>query len=382
MKCVFIGSDFVPKVGGIAQFMYGIMSQLPTEYVEAIAPPIPGWELFDRQQKFPIHRLLTNSKWAESTRHTKWMFPQFYRQLRKVPDVDIVICCHGTLSLMLAARLLKLTRGTPFAVFLHGMDILGVRNRSRWVYYKRLLQAADIVFPNSNMLKEVAFTAGVRPEKLHLIHPCINASELKVKIPSNELRQRLGLVGNYIILTVSRLTEAKGVDTVIEALPRVKKTLPNVHYVVIGDGPAQAALESLAEDLGVSGLVSFLGAKAHQEVANFFAMSDVFVMTPYDNSDTVNVESFGIVYLEANFLRLPVVASSAGGIGDAVKHEETGLLVAPGQPAELAQAIIRLAGDEVLSKKLVEKGYQRVVDEFTNAAAASHFLEALATHLE
>lgn len=382
MKCVFIASDFAPKVGGIAQFMYGIISQLPPENVVAIASPTPGWKAFDKQQSFPIYRLPIRGTWAESTRHTRWMLFHFLRQLRKVPDVELVVCCHGTLTLMLAARLLKFFQGTPYGVFLHGLDILGVRTRPQWPLYKRLLQGADIVFPNSQMIEAAAAAGGVRPNRLHLIHPCVNVDELQVKTPSSQLRERLDLVNKFIILTVGRLTKAKGVDTVLQALPQVLEAIPQAHYVVLGDGPARFDLERLAREQDVSQAVTFLGAKAHQEIADFYAMSDLFVMTPHENPDTMNVESFGIVYLEANFLELPVIASRAGGITDAVKHGETGLLVPPGQPAALAQAIIALQQDLKLSQELVKNGRQRVLDQFTSAAAARQFLNVLSTHLK
>lgn len=362
--------------------MYGIISQLPPDSVEVIASPAPGWEAFDKQQPFLIHRLPIRSGWAESTRNTKWMLPYFGAQLRKIPDVDMVVCCHGTLTLMLAARLQKINKGTPYSVFLHGLDILGVRARRQWFLYKRLLQAANIVFPNSTMIQKAALSGGVQPNKLHLIHPCIQVSDLQVKIPSAQLRQRLGLLNKYIILTVARLTQAKGVDTVIQALPQVTTVIPQAHYVVIGDGPAREELEAVAVENGVNKYISFLGAKAHQELADFYAMSDLFVMTPHQNPDVVNVESFGIVYLEANFLGLPVIASRAGGITDAVKHGETGLLVPPGQPSALAQAIIRLQQDLNLSQEMAKNGRQRVLDRFTSVTAANHFSNALSTHLK
>ena len=378
---VFIASDFAPRIGGIAQFMYGIISQLPPERVTAIALPTPGWQAFDEQQNFPIHRLQIPFAWAESTSHTKWMLLHYFRQLRRTPDVDMVVCCHGNLTLMLAAYMLKKSKGTPFSIFLHGLDILGVRQRGRWSLYKRLLQSANIIFPNSEMIKNAALSGGVDPNNIHLIHPCVNVDVLQVSIPSAQLRQNLGLANRFVILTVARLTKAKGIDTVIQAIPQVLKAIPNAHYVIVGNGPARSDLETLAVDHGVESLITFLGAKAHQEIAGFYAMSDLFVMTPHENPDTINVESFGIVYLEANFFGVPVIASSAGSIKDAVKHEETGLLVPPDQPSLLSQAIIRLHRDSDLSQKLVKNGRQRVADEFTSEAAASRFVNAVSTHL-
>ncbi|MCA9957000.1 MAG: glycosyltransferase family 4 protein, partial [Anaerolineales bacterium] len=306
----------------------------------------------------------------------------FYRQLRKLPEADLVVCGHGTLSLMLAAYWHRKRRGTPFAVFLHGLDFLGVRGRPQWPIYKWLLQSADMVFPNSTMMETaVRQSTNIHPRKLHLIHPCIIENKLQVTVAPDTMRQRLDLAGNYILLTVARLTKAKGVDTVIQALPQILRAIPQAHYVVVGDGPARAELEALAEASSVGQKVSFLGTKPHTEVANFLAMSDLFVMTPHENPDTVNVESFGIVYLEANYLKRPVVASSAGGIPDAVKHEETGLLVLPGQPAELAQAIIRLQEDDDLTRRLVDVAYQRVMQQFTSAEAARRFQAVVAQQL-
>ena len=379
---VFIASDFAPKIGGIAQFMYGIISQLPPEKVTAIALPTPGWQAFDEQQNFPIHRLNIPFAWAESTSHTKWMLFHYFRQLQKIPDAGMVVCCHGNLTLMLAAYMLKKTRGTPFGVFLHGLDILGVRQRRRWLLYKRLLQSADIIFPNSEMIKDAALSGGVSSTNIYLIHPCVNKDVLQINTASEQLRQSLGLVEKFVILTVARLTKAKGIDTVIQAMPQVLQVIPNAHYIVIGDGSARSDLEALASDLGIENHITFLGAKAHKEIADFYAMSDLFVMTPHENPDTINVESFGIVYLEANLFGLPVVASSAGSIKDAVKHEESGLLVPPGQPSSLSQAIIRLQQDSDLSQKLVKNGRQRVVENFTSDAAAKRFVNASAALLK
>ncbi|WP_420645341.1 glycosyltransferase family 4 protein [Candidatus Leptofilum sp.] len=383
MKYAFIASDFMPRVGGISQFIYGLLSQLPPDQVVAIAPPTSGWELFDAQQRFPVHRFLTQKRWAYSVRNTKWMLPQFLFQLRKLPQVDLVVCGHGTLSLLLAAYLNKRSRGTPFGVFLHGLDFLGVYGRPQWPIYKWLLQSADMVFPNSSMMKTaVQQSTNLPPNKLHLLHPSIIESELQVTVPADVLRQELGLENNFVLLTVARLTRAKGLDTVIQALPEVLAAIPQAHYVVLGDGPARLELEALAEAHKVHPNISFLGAKAHAEVANFLAMSDLFVMTPHENPDTVNVESFGIVYLEANYLKRPVVASAAGGIPDAVKHDETGLLVTPGRPAELAQAVIRLWQDEALAQRLVAHGYKRVLQQFTSTAVARQFEQRVAYGLK
>ena len=379
---VFIASDFAPMLGGIAQYMYDVISELPPQRVQAIALPTPGWEPFDQQQPFPIHRLRIPRRWAGSTTHLKWMMPYYFRELNAISDIGMTVCCHGNHTIMAAARLLRLVRRVPYAVFLHGYDILGARKRRVWPYYKRLLRAADIVFPNGRITRQAALSAGVNPDKLHVIHPCVNLAHLKVKRTPEQLRRELGLTNKYVILTVGRLVKRKGIDVVIQALPQILTAVPETHYVVVGDGPDRLRLTQLADNYQVSNHITFIGAKTHQEVADYFAMSDVFVMTTHEYTATGDIESFGIVYLEANLLGSPVVASHAGGVEDAVIHEKTGLLIEPDQPAELAQVIIRLQRDPVLSKELADYGRQRILAEFTSAAAARRFLNALPSHVQ
>lgn len=382
MNLVFIASDFAPKMGGIAQYMYDIIHELPPKHVQAIALPTLGWQKFDEKQSFPVRRLQISESWAESTSKIKWMLPKYIKELYAIPDVGMTICCHGNHTLMAAARTLKLTRGVPYAVFLHGYDIFGPRTRKVWPYYKRLLRTADIVFPNGHATKQAALATGVAPEKIQIIHPCVNLADLEVKKDPEQLRSELGLNDKYILLTVGRLVKRKGLDTVIQALPKLLTTVPNAHYLVVGDGPDRARLEQLAQEYQVAEHVTFIGAKTHQDVACYFALSDVFVMTTYENKAIGDIESFGIVYLEANLLGSPVIASTAGGVKDAVIHEKTGLLISPGEPVELTESIIRLYENFEFAQQLANYGRQRVLQNFTSEVAVRHFLNALPLDLQ
>jgi phosphatidylinositol alpha-1,6-mannosyltransferase len=175
------------------------------------------------------------------------------------------------------------------------------------------------------------------------------------------LRHDLGLSDRKVLLTISRLVPRKGIDTVLRSLPQIAQSVPNVYYLIGGDGPDRARLEALVEQLGVAHRVRFLGKIPYDDLVRYYNMADVFVMPSRENMPFV--EGFGIVFLEANACGKPVVGARSGGIPDAVLNGKTGLLVEPDDEVELAQALIRLLTDEYLAAQLGQQGQQRVVQE-------------------
>jgi phosphatidylinositol alpha-1,6-mannosyltransferase len=243
--------------------------------------------------------------------------------------------------------------------------------------FSALLRAAQVVFAISQGTANTALGLGVKPERIRVIHPAVNPAQLASKIPPEMVRQRYGLQGKKCILTVGRLVERKGFDTVIRALPAILEVIPEAHYLIVGGGPAEAGLKALVADLGLETYVTFAGPKSHDEVADYYLASDLFVMISREIPGKGDVEGFGIVYLEANLLGRPVVAGRSGGVADAVVHEETGLLVDPRDPAGVAAAVVRVLSDSDLAQRLGENGRSRVLSDFSGAAAAQKVLVAL-----
>jgi phosphatidylinositol alpha-1,6-mannosyltransferase len=161
---------------------------------------------------------------------------------------------------------------------------------------------------------------------------------------------------------VSRLVKRKGIDTVLKALPEVLEVVPNVQYVVIGDGPEIANCKLLIVNCKLEHHVQFLGQLSDEERTVWYKRADVFVLVPRRIKG--DVEGFGTVYLEANSFGLPVIGSRTGGVPEAVKHGESGLLVEPDDPKETAQAIIKLLTNKQLASKLGRQGKERVISEF------------------
>jgi phosphatidylinositol alpha-1,6-mannosyltransferase len=243
--------------------------------------------------------------------------------------------------------------------------------------FNALLRAAQVVFAISQGTANTAVDLGVTPERIRVIHPAVNPALATSKTPPKTVRQRHGLQGKKCILTVGRLVERKGFDTVIRALPAILEVVPEAHYLIVGRGPVESGLKHLAADLGLEQHITFVGYVPDNELAAYYQTSDLFVMISREIPGKGDVEGFGIVYLEANLLGKPVVAGRSGGVADAVMDEETGLLVNPCDLGEVSAAVTRLLSDPALAHRMGETGRARVLSDFTGATAARRVLNAL-----
>lgn len=213
----------------------------------------------------------------------------------------------------------------------------------------RALRAMDAVVVPSRYLARLVASWGVASERIEVIPnavilpvPRAGGQPARARPPGDERR---------LLVTVGRLVPHKRVDEIIEVLPE----LSGVELMVIGDGPERAALQARARRLGCQDRVIFTGALPPPQVLGRLREADVFVL----NS---RYEGFPHVVLEAFGASVPVVATAAGGTPELVRHEESGLLVPPGDAAKLRQAIARVLEDRTLRGRLVEGGHAAVAD--------------------
>lgn len=163
--------------------------------------------------------------------------------------------------------------------------------------------------------------------------------------------------GSPVIGAVGRFSEEKGHRYLLEAMTQLRRSLPGARLVLVGYGALEADLRSRAAALGVEGLVTFAGERDSAEMMGSF---DLFVQPSL-------YESQGLAILEAMAAGVPVVASDVGGVGDAVRDGQNGLLVPPADPPALAAAIVRLAGDRELSNRLAARAGRDVRERFSLA---------------
>lgn len=162
------------------------------------------------------------------------------------------------------------------------------------------------------------------------------------------------------LLFIGRLVERKGVRVLVEALSRGGHD----RLTVVGEGPERQRLEQAARDLGLGDRVRFTGSIPSEALRRTIAESDALVL-PAVRDAKGDVEGLGVVLIEALLAGRPVIASRSGGIVDIVRHEETGLLVEPGDADALAAAITRYRDDPALARVLAAKGREHVEAEFS-----------------
>lgn len=184
--------------------------------------------------------------------------------------------------------------------------------------------------------------------------------------PSFESKSRTQLgvpEGAVVLISIGRLIKRKALGDLLLAMSRLEDE--GFRLLIIGEGPEQARLRELAKRLGLSSRVHFLGAIWGEAKYQYLAASDIFVLPSVH-------EGFGLVFLEAMYCGLPVIASSSGGQTDFLRDGETGFLVPVGDVDALAQRILRLVRDGALRKRISEFNRQ-YVERFHIAEVAQQY---------
>lgn len=265
-------------------------------------------------------------------------------------------------------------RGIPYGVVVYGTELLLLGAKIRRSRFKRwtaggLVAGATVLVAIStwtgNLARAVYELLG-RPDlaaRVQVVPLGTDPTQFRPGIDPREVRATHGLDGGPWLLTVARLEWHKGIDTVIRALPAIRAAHPGVRYAVAGVGPRRAELERLAGQAGVRHAVKFLGFVADEELPALYNAADLYVGA--SRYHDLLAEGFGISLVEASASGIAVVGGRSGGVPDAVRDGETGLLVDPEDPAAVAAGIIRLLGDEPLRRRMGAAG-RRAVETYYN----------------
>lgn len=157
----------------------------------------------------------------------------------------------------------------------------------------------------------------------------------------------------YDLVFVGRLTEVKQPDQFVRIIAEVRRTVPTVNAVMVGDGPLAPSLARLAAELGVAEIISLVGAR--NDVGAFLARSRIFVMTSRS-------EGLSIALLEAMAAGLPAVVADVGELGEAVENGKTGWIITPDSLSEYAQRIVSLLQDASTYEKMSSAAHKRAIE--------------------
>ena len=196
-------------------------------------------------------------------------------------------------------------------------------------------------------------------------------------VDSTQLKASLGLSEKRIIVSVGRLVHRKGQDKLIESMPAIIQEIPNVHLLLVGEGPYRNHLTKLVRKLHLEDYVTFIGRIQFGQLPNYICCGEIFAMPSRSRFAGLEVEGLGIVYLEASACGLPVIAGASGGAPDAVIDGETGVVVDGLDCAAIASAAIQMLNNPAQSHSMGVEGRRWVVEKWRWQIWADEFAKLL-----
>jgi phosphatidylinositol alpha-1,6-mannosyltransferase len=372
MKILFLTDWFLPHRGGARVYYHNLYNALVDGFghqVTILTRKLTGWELFDREHSVKSYRIirkgrpLKNWKWYQWLRLVPVLFHTLLLIRRIRPDAIHFgdLFPQGVVCLLLH-RLL----GFEYVGYCHGEEITQTDKRRYQPFVRNAIyKSAKTVIAASDFAYNNLARIGVCKERIVKINPGIDWQRF---IDSEKDREAIieqhNLQNCRVLLTVSRLCSHKGHALVIRALPRLLSDVPNLCYLIVGRGPEEERLKSLAIELGVAPAIRFAGYVPDEELPAYYATCDAFVMPSFEEPTTGNAEGFGMVFLEAGAAGKPVIAGASGGTAESVLENITGYRVDTRDTNELTERLLSLLADQDLTCRLGRRGLARVRNEF------------------
>ncbi|HEY9823992.1 MAG TPA: glycosyltransferase family 4 protein [Stenomitos sp.] len=366
---LIVSRVFLPDPGGIQEYVYNRCLQ-DRDQVIVLSAACPESASFDQIQPFPIHRW--SGGWVGHIKgvggflkqmlymfwEVFWGIALFFRYRYRAIE-----WAHGydfpailVLSYLLPIR---------FSLYLHGDDVLcPLKNKVFAMLFEWTLRRAAAIACNSTFTCEVLKSHFRFDTPIHIIYPTVRPEKFGNAADSNrgqafraQVRNKFGISeSSIVILSVGRLVRRKGFDRILDQMPRLLAAGIDVYYIICGTGPLESELRTQAHRLDVDARTIFAGYVPDDELACFYWACDIFALATFFEPKARSIEGFGIVYLEAGLFSKPVVASRSGGVEDAVKDAETGILVDPNATDAIFDALFQLANDPQLRHELGRNG--------------------------
>ena len=364
---------FFPQKGGHITWFHEICKRL--NEVILITRTEDSYPKFESKDGLTIYRVFLQ--------RVKWCIPEslfmylnmFLNGLLKGKRADYIISAR-VIPEGFVGNLISFFRKKPTITIVHGEEINRLKSikgksvlNSSVVYFKKkiiwtTLKKTDLIICNSNFSKNLLLNGALDQSKIKVVHPGTDPERFYPADKDMSLVKSFGLFNKFVLLTTGRLTPRKGQDMVIMALPEIKKTIPNVAYLVVGNGEYLETLKALTVKFGVEDSVIFCNSVSDEMLPKMYNFCDLFLM-PNRTLDTNDAEGFGIVFLEANSCGKPVIGGNSGGVPDAIVNGVTGVIISADLPENISKAVVDLYLSPEKMKWMGAAGRARVLDCFS-----------------
>lgn len=382
MKILVLSWEYPPKViGGLARAVADLSEAMAADGhdVRVISSNYPDGEISEVREKVIVERVTSHHpeplNFLDSVFYFNFQVIERAMQLLADGWQWDVVHAHDWL-VGHAAKVLKHSVQKPMIATIHATEWgrnNGLHNDLQrhisdvewWLTY----EAYAVICCSYYMCSELQRIFQVPQDKLFVIPNGVKANLFKDVVPDLEaFRNNHAHNQEKIVYYVGRLVHEKGVQVLLDAVPKILARVPNTKFIIAGKGPNEKELQHRAAELGIASRVHFTGFIDDLERNSLYKVADVAVFPSL-------YEPFGIVALEGMAARTPVVVSDVGGFAEIIKHGENGLTSYAGNSQSLADNIVAMLESPEFAKKLRDRAYDDVITKYQWSMIADETLK-------
>lgn len=365
-KTLLVTNDYPPRVGGIQRTLEALVRQLPADRVAVLCPAWDGSGPYDAGV---AHRVFRQPE------RFLWPTPGVARRVRAaVDDFGAEVVLFGATYPLARLGPGLASGGTPYLSAAHGFEYwLSIAPGAHALMRRATSKASRVPVMCSEFIGRVVRTAVPDRVPVSVLYPGADVEAFHPDLPVDDVLDRHGLGGRPVVACVSRLVTRKGQDVLIRAMPAIRRRVPDVALLIVGEGPDRTRLESMAA-IEPGGTIVFAGQVSEEDLPRYYRAGEVFAMPCRTRRGGLEVEGWGNVFIEAAACGRPVVVGDSGGAREALVDGATGLLVDGADVGAVAEAVASLLEDPVRARAMGAAGRARVERHFTWPRAAAQLV--------
>lgn len=360
MRVLVVTNDLPPRIGGIQYYVDQLCRGLVAagDEVTLYGSSYDGDAEWDAQAPFRVVRERTSVLLPT---------PLVRRRVHQLVDryePDVVLFGAAFPLALMGPGITKRT-GVPYVAFSHGLEVSAARTPGGKLLLRRIGSHAAAMTLLSHWCAEILRPLYGTNPIYELIPPAIDDGLYNADVSGKAVREQLGLGDAPVVVCVSRVVKRKGQDTLVGLLPELRRRVPGTRLVIVGDGSFMPKLREMVQHSEAADAITITGKVPDEDLPAHFAAADVFAMPCRERKGGLEVEAFGIVFIQAEAVGVPVVAGDIGGVPDSLIDGETGYLVDSSDPRAVLERLVELLEDPQKRRTMGAAGARFVSDGYT-----------------
>lgn len=375
LNICLVSYEFPPMIGGEGTHTFGLAKALSNSghNVTVITTNLKGGKTLE-ENHFKIIHVSPIKIPAFKLFHFDILSKKKLKELHERQNFDIIHYTHDYYKISILKEKINVpiiaTMHTPWAIEREiikaktdRVDYLSYIFHRNTYFFKRInkkaCERADKLIAVSKYVKRtITKEYGITSDKVKVIPNAVDINKFNPAIKGYEIRERLNIQSEPIVLFVGRLDHTKGIMYLLKSFSKIVKNIPDAKLIIIGKGQLRNHIISFIDKNNLGKSIMLIGRVEDEDLPKFYAASDLVVLPSL-------LEGFGIVLIEAMACGKPCVATRAGGPEDILIDAETGFIVPPADSSSLYHAIHILLTNNKLSRDFAVASRKRIEKNFT-----------------